>query len=139
MQSLTPQPRDARARQVLVEDLNAALDRLGLHVRPFGSSLSTLGFPNSDVDLLLAGHWNGVPAYQLDEGGRKALLRRAARRLYDCRGLVAGQITYVLHARVPLIKFVHARTGVECDLTLQSHDGALKGRFMAAVAALDAR
>lgn len=49
------------------------------------------------------------------------------------------QIEFVLHARIPLLKFVHGSTGIECDLTVQSYDGALKGRFMAAIAQLDTR
>jgi len=54
-------------------------------------------------------------------------------------GPILLQIEFILHARVPLLKFVHEETGVECDLTLQNYDGALKGRFMAAIAQLDTR
>ncbi|KAI8464273.1 MAG: hypothetical protein J3K34DRAFT_120977 [Monoraphidium minutum] len=136
--SLTPTESDHARRAHVIADLNAALSDLGLHVRPFGSTLSNMGFPDSDVDLLLAGDWRGGPPYLLPESGRKNLLRRVGALLYE-RRMVRGPIEFVLHARVPLIKFVHWSTGVECDLTLQSYDGALKGRFMAAIAQLDTR
>jgi DNA polymerase sigma len=122
----------------MVDDLNATLMPLRLHVRPFGSFLSNMGFPDSDVDLLLAGDWQGRPVYSLTDSGRRTVLRKVGIWLTN-RGAARGAVQYVLHARVPLIKFVHAGSGVECDLTLQSYDGALKGRFMGAVAQLDTR
>ncbi|GBF94199.1 hypothetical protein Rsub_06469 [Raphidocelis subcapitata] len=138
VQSLTPTESDTYLRDCVVDDLNAALQGMGLHVRPFGSFLSNMGFPDSDVDLLLAGTWRGQAPYQLPEPARKSLLRNVGGALKRQRA-VDGQIDYILHARVPLLKFVHAGSGIECDLTLQSYDGALKGRFMAAVANLDSR
>ncbi len=65
---------------------------MGLHVRPFGSFLSNMGFPDSDVDLLLAGSWRGAAPYQLPEGQRKGLLRKVGATLYS-RRIVRGNVS----------------------------------------------
>jgi len=78
-------------RERLVSDLNFVLSEMGLHVRPFGSSISNMGFPDSDVDLLLAGNWQGVPVYSLVEAQRKRLLRQVGAVLYRQR-VVRGEV-----------------------------------------------
>lgn len=92
LQNLTPKEHDRAKRQAVVDTLNEALSDMGLEVRPFGSFLSDMGFPDSDVDLLLAGEYRGMAPYLLPESGRKTLLRKVASRLYQ-RGAVRGSVS----------------------------------------------
>lgn len=75
----------------VVDELSEALADMGLHVRPFGSFLSSMGFPDSDVDLLLAGTWRGQAPYELPEAARKSLLRNVGGALRRQRA-VDGQV-----------------------------------------------
>ncbi|KAK8399468.1 hypothetical protein O3P69_003510 [Scylla paramamosain] len=70
-----------------------------------GSLATGLYLPDSDVDLTVLDQWQAPPLHQL----RDALVRR---------GVAAAASTTVLdRATVPLVKFVHAPTGLHVDVS----------------------
>lgn len=48
-------------------------------------------------------------------------------------------IALITHARVPVAKFVHAKFGVHCDLTVDNIKGVMNSKFIASLLSLDPR
>lgn len=92
----------------------------------FGSFPAGLYLPTADMDLVYVSdrHYNGGEAV-VDMSGRnanKSLLYKAARRLKDTK-LAANGHAQVIPARVPIIKFEDALTGLQVDISFENLSG----------------
>lgn len=96
-------------------------------ILPFGSSINGFGTMESDLDMVLVTGCNKMTKSQFSamELGRPDDAARAHIRnnLYTmsviARNWLQGvtDVTNVLNARVPIVKYVHALTQLECDLS----------------------
>ena len=69
---------------------------------------------------------------------QKAVLQ-AAGRLIEAQGGSRGRMQTIVQARVPVIKFTEASTGVQCDLTVCNDLAVVKSDFMRRIGGLDGR
>ncbi|KAG2501368.1 hypothetical protein HYH03_001158 [Edaphochlamys debaryana] len=145
-----PSPADDAIREATIARLQALLPEIfpppsAVQLVPYGSFVSECYTRTSDLDLALAGSvaagavgvaapgdWFGttlVPLEELPEAGFVALLTRLADEL-EARGVARGQVTRILEARVPIIKFVDAASGIECDFCVTTRGCDFKGAVM---------
>ena len=96
------------------------------HIEAFGSFPHKFYLPTADMDLVYISE-----AHDHDENRRmfepgdakqtKNVLWKIARKL-QYKGFAETK-NVVWKAKVPIIKFVHGRTGIECDLSLENKTG----------------
>ena len=61
-------------------------------------------------------------------------------RLLSClSGGIVHAIQPILRAKVPVVKFVHCNTGIECDISVENRDGMMKSEFMRICSHIDPR
>lgn len=97
-------------------------------VLPFGSSVNGFGRMQSDLDMILISNGNKVPANDLTAltfGHRDDASRNTIRNnLYVFSSIArhwlhgVTDVTTVLNARVPIIKYFHHLTQLECDVSM---------------------
>lgn len=97
-------------------------------VLPFGSSINGFGRMQSDLDMILISGGNKTNKSQfvsLELGRPDDQQRNIVRNnLYVLSSIVrhwlhgVSEVTPVLNARVPIIKYVQNLTGLECDLSM---------------------
>ncbi|GFR42713.1 hypothetical protein Agub_g3637 [Astrephomene gubernaculifera] len=143
-----PSAGDGAARQDAIQRLQALLQDIfpppcRLQLVPYGSFLSTCYSHGSDLDLALTGEMSlhvldygrstqrdaqvNVGRFTRDDCAR--LLQRLADEL-ERRGVTLGPVTRVLEARVPIIKFLEAGSGIECDICVTTRGCDFKGAVM---------
>ncbi|GIM15707.1 hypothetical protein Vretimale_18451 [Volvox reticuliferus] len=77
-----------------------------------------------------------VSLHKLDRRTKAQLLRDMGARLL-ANGLARrGAVEYILHARVPIVKFVEPNTGIEVDLCLGNDSTAFKAWSVAQMASI---
>ena len=113
-----PTAREVAQRARAVSELTDAVRAVwpGARLEVFGSQLTGLWLPSSDVDAVVFGAVGARPLRQL-----AAELRR--------RDLVSF-LELVESARVPIIKLVHAATGVPMDVSFDIDSGLRTGRLI---------
>ncbi|GFR51008.1 hypothetical protein Agub_g13335 [Astrephomene gubernaculifera] len=158
-----PSQDDHDKRVRLIKDIHESLQRLdraeNLRIVPFGSFVSSFYDSKSDLDLAVCGSVPpptrrdeeklrddrrsesqrdvGIPLHKLHRAERSKLLRGVANQLL-ADGIAAPDSTiFLLHARVPLIKFTDQRSGIAVDLCLGSDDVAFKAWSVAQVASIN--
>ncbi|CAI5467721.1 unnamed protein product [Closterium sp. Yama58-4] len=116
---------------------------------PFGSYEMGLSSNTSDLDLslevspppsLAPSFAAGMMAEPRTRDAKIAVLRRVAaviRRME--RGGQVERVEVVFRAIVPVVKFVHSRSLVECDISVANRDGVFKSRFIRFVSSIDPR
>ncbi|XP_069703599.1 poly(A) RNA polymerase, mitochondrial isoform X1 [Periplaneta americana] len=122
----------SRLRFLTARQIELALAGLFPHVKalPFGSSVNGFGRATCDLDVVLLPDCE-VPSddCRLVFHAKAALMggRPQTQRLMEtlgdvCQLLLPGcsHVRRVLQARVPIIKFKHELTGIECDLSLDN-------------------
>ncbi|GAB0491764.1 hypothetical protein MMPV_003019 [Pyropia vietnamensis] len=113
---MAPTTAEEAAREALVTTLRRVIRELwpAARVELFGSYATRLYLPTSDVDVCIM----GAP----DEffGGRDRLETVAA-ALERVPGLV--RTVRIIRARVPLVKLIHAASGVACDISFDQANG----------------
>ncbi|XP_028155931.1 poly(A) RNA polymerase, mitochondrial-like [Ostrinia furnacalis] len=135
----------ARQLEVIFESLYA-----NIAVRPFGSSVNGFGKMGCDLDLVLTnvvtkemsdGNKRLVFQEKRCEGGRGAWQRQLelAAELLELRAAGATRVTRILHARVPIVKYAHELTGVDCDLCYSNTSGVYMSELLWALGSLDER
>ncbi|WIA16898.1 hypothetical protein OEZ85_013825 [Tetradesmus obliquus] len=142
-------------QQLVAEALPAALH---CSVETFGSFRAGLHLPGSDLDFAVNAwvtHTVPVPADDSFDGQQQQqqvavevhewapleqqyLLADLADAL-EAKGLVQGQVERVLHARVPVIKAVHAATGLACDFSISRPECTFKAEMQKLWGSLDRR
>lgn len=116
--SLTAEER--RVRQNVVDDLRQLTQSVwpGSRVLVYGSELTGLCLPSSDLDLAVLGATERAPE----------CLRRLAKCLRQS-GRVSN-MEVIESAKVPIIKVVHVDGGVAADLSFNTVDGVTTGWLM---------
>ncbi|CAN9104210.1 unnamed protein product [Alternaria alternata] len=128
---VAPKPFEHEQRNRLVNRVNSAMGQRRFpqengRILCFGSFPAGLYLPTADMDLVYVSdrHYNGGEAV-VDMSGRnanKSLLYKAARRLKDTK-LAANGHAQVIPARVPIIKFEDALTGLQVDISFENLSG----------------
>lgn len=146
---LQPTPQDYQARKTAVNFVNGLVrDKLSVgdvkkrygvcHARAFGSFTMDMFTPTSDLDISLNVE-HGVDTFTREE--RIKVLKKLTKLLYGlqaCGGLVSD-IQPVLRAKVPVVKFTHCKTGIECDISAENGDGITKSEFLRIFSSIDPR
>ena len=117
-QAFQPTREEAEARAELLERIRALVNDLwpGAEVKPFGSYATGLYLPSSDVDIVVFGM--GLET----KPSRVAGLEQLAQRLEAAEWPVT-ELEVIGKAKVPIVKFVDARSGVHVDICLEVRDG----------------
>ncbi|GLC54129.1 hypothetical protein PLESTB_000827000 [Pleodorina starrii] len=149
--SREPGEHDGAARQGAIERLQSLLrdpylfpPPSRLHLVPYGSFLSSCYSRSSDLDLALTGEvaeavvgqregfapGPAVPLELLTREDCVELLRRLANAL-EGRQMTRGSVDRKpLDARVPIIKFEEAVSGIECDVCVTTRGCDFKASIM---------
>lgn len=118
-----PQEFEHNVRNKLVEQLRDMIKGSfpDAEVCPFGSFMSGLYLPTGDMDIVICSRGflrGGPPTLNF----RKQLFK--FRALLERRNLAEeGTIQLILHAKVPLVKYVDRRTGLRVDISFERYDG----------------
>ena len=102
----------------------------------FGSSVNGLGFKGSDIDVYV-GSKNGQDLnsnIQQQKMGRQIL-----DKLQNCQKSDINGVEGILSATVPIIKFVHSKSGLECDLSFSNRRAMINSRFIKMCLEIDSR
>ncbi|KAG2430258.1 hypothetical protein HXX76_010356 [Chlamydomonas incerta] len=161
VQATSPTEDAHRKRTWLIASIESALKhRIGvqdLRVQPYGSFVSQQYNASSDLDLALCGFipaaklkpaalaeiYRGepeeelVPLHKLDKRSKATLLRDAGYRLQGSGVASRDSMEFVLHARVPIVKFADRATGIEVDLCLGNEATSFKAWSVARVAEIN--
>ena len=135
---VSPTPGERRARATALGDVTRVLKGLfpGCTVATFGSELTGLCLPSSDLDMACLGTPSApLPAVKRGafmgggfKGSAASPLHRFAKELRG-QGLVS-QLEVVHGAKVPIVKLVHATTQVSADVCFDETSGLQTGWFM---------
>ncbi|GLC47515.1 hypothetical protein PLESTB_001763300 [Pleodorina starrii] len=159
VQACTPTLDDHNKRVSLIERIQRSLHRVGhvenLRVIPYGSFVSQFYTSTSDLDLAICGTYplqrlkpgsradifhggpeGDVSLHKLDRRTKAQLLREVGGRLLGAGLARRNSVEYILHARVPIVKFVDPVTGIEVDLCLGNADTGFKAWSVAQVASI---
>ena len=103
---IKPRPSEVRMRKDVVCRVKAVIHSLWplAKVEPFGSFVTGLYLPTSDIDLVVLGRWPVIPLFTLEE----ALLK------HDIA--VEGTILTLDKTTVPIVKFLDKKTEVGVDI-----------------------
>jgi non-canonical poly(A) RNA polymerase PAPD5/7 len=122
-------PRDFEhaVRADVITRLQKALERLepGGRLKPFGSFAAGLYLPTGDMDLVfLRPSFRGT---RISSTGKLAKPRietvTTFTRFIRNQGLAQGNVKPILHAKVPIIKFVERISGLKVDLSFDNDTG----------------
>ena len=110
-------------RSELVQDLknfcrNAFRDA---EVYPFGSFPSGLYLPTGDMDLVLMS--DGYASGRAAKYCTKTFLYRFRGQLVNHRIAWENEIELIVHAKVPLVKFIEHKTGLKVDVSFENSTG----------------
>ena len=133
-----PQDFEQEVRMDVISRLQKAFSKveLGCQVKPFGSFAASLYLPIGDMDLVLMTASSSRSRFPTNP---KHLLF-FVRSLLEREGLaVDGSLQAIAKAKVPIVKFVDAVTGLKVDLSFNNETGivanntfhAWKGQFPA--------
>ena len=122
-------PRDfeQEVRADLIVRLQKDFERLepGGRLRPFGSFAAGLYLPTGDMDLVfLRSSFRGT---RISSNGKlakpKIEMVSSFARFIRNQGLAQGMVKPILHAKVPIIKFVERVSGLRVDLSFDNDTG----------------
>ncbi|KAK8816172.1 hypothetical protein WA556_001117 [Blastocystis sp. ATCC 50177/Nand II] len=115
---LEPTNFDKFIRQKVIEDVTAVIKKAlpESEVYPFGSYLTNLCLPNSDLDLM-------VTCYE-----SKKYLKIVENAIK--RSGIGMRVVVISHARVPLVKFQHVRTHINVDISFNQASSLLTSAYV---------
>ncbi|KAG6454234.1 poly(A) RNA polymerase, mitochondrial [Manduca sexta] len=141
-----------RLRYMVARQLETVFESMyaNVAVRPFGSSVNGFGKMGCDLDLVLT---NVVTDEMSDpskrlifqekkcEGGRSPWQRHMelVAETLELRVPGATRVHRILHARVPIVKFAHYFTDMECDLCYNNVSGVYMSELLWMYGTLDPR
>ncbi|KAM3959697.1 poly(A) RNA polymerase, mitochondrial [Aphomia sociella] len=141
-----------RLRYMVARQLEMVFKSLyaNIALRPFGSSVNGFGRMGCDLDLVLSNNLteemsdpNKRLVYQekKSEGGRGPWQRHMELlgELLESRVVGAARIQRILHARVPIVKYTHEFTDVDCDLCYNNLSGVYMSELLWLYGSLDPR
>lgn len=129
------------ARKELINRLTHTIDELfegKVKLDLFGSCASNLSSKSSDLDFCLTYRDSAFETSSRDllERDHLSILSKLDKRLHDQN---YGDVTTILSARVPIVKFHDSRTGIECDLAVRAGKHKLKSRLLQLFTTIDHR
>ena len=114
----------------------------------FGSSASGMHNRGADLDVCIDGNIVQAPRNSWEGQKRKklsAVVRFSKQKFLHCladeleqRG-VASETEKIIHARIPVFKYVDRETGVACDIVVGGEDARIKSSMLSVLATLDWR
>jgi DNA polymerase sigma len=104
-------------------------------LQPFGSLATGLALPDSDFDLVLVVPSSGRQRRRFGRAESVQLLRALASRLRAQEPDLVRKVVFISHARVPIVKFVDARSGFQVDVSAAQNSGLHSTRLVQAVLA----
>lgn len=120
---IRPRKFEHYMRQQLVSNLQAAMTASVQFryatVFPFGSFVTSLYLPTSDMDLVICNQAGRPPMI-----GQKWLWKFRS-FLEDCRLCAPGSIEVIGKAKVPLVKYIDRSTGLSVDVSFENMSGVL--------------
>ncbi|KAL2162340.1 hypothetical protein VTH06DRAFT_7253 [Thermothelomyces fergusii] len=120
---IKPRDFEERLRNELVQDLKQFCRRVfrDAEVYPFGSFPSGLYLPTADMDMVFMSdaYANGGPA----KYHTKSFLHRFRGQLVNHKVAWENEIELILHAKVPLVKFIEHKTGLKVDVSFENNTG----------------
>ncbi|XP_026730146.1 poly(A) RNA polymerase, mitochondrial-like isoform X2 [Trichoplusia ni] len=141
-----------RLRYMVARQVECVFESLyaNIAVRPFGSSVNGFGKMGCDLDLVLtntlteemsSAHKRLVFQDKRCEGGRSPRQRHmeSVAELLELRVPGAARLQRILHARVPIVKFAHDYTDLDCDLCYNNMSGVHMSSLLWSLGGLDAR
>ncbi|XP_069618070.1 terminal uridylyltransferase 7 isoform X2 [Ranitomeya imitator] len=130
-----PTSLEDQAREHIRYDLEDFIKRefKGARLNLFGSSKNGFGFKQSDLDICMT--FEGLEtAEELDSIKTIEELARHLRRHQGLRNILP-----ITTAKVPIVKFYHARSGLEGDISLYNTLALHNTLLLASYAAIDSR
>ncbi|KAL1509809.1 hypothetical protein ABEB36_004490 [Hypothenemus hampei] len=117
------QPNNSESHKKLnqvCQDINKAVARHYPQVKvlPFGSRITGLDFSNSDIDIYLGN------MYYADEMTHLKQIRTCLREYRGFGGCL------LIPATVPIIKCIHFKTGIKCDLNIKNVLGVCNSQLV---------
>jgi non-canonical poly(A) RNA polymerase PAPD5/7 len=120
---IKPRDFEERLRNELVQELKQFCRRVfrDAEVYPFGSFPSGLYLPTADMDMAFMsdGYVNGGAA----KYSTKTSLHRFKGQLMNHKIAWEDEIELILHAKVPLVKFIEHKTGLKVDVSFENDTG----------------
>lgn len=116
-------------------------------VYPFGSTVNGLAFKGCDLDVNV--DLGEIPASSVSSAGPSAQsqipvslteaqkVRIAANLLREIPN--CSRIVPISQARVPIVKFVHRVTGIQCDISFKNKSAVLNSEFIRFCSEVDSR
>ncbi|XP_072260174.1 terminal uridylyltransferase 7 [Pyxicephalus adspersus] len=131
----SPSALEGKAREHIRQDLEDFIRRefLGARLNLFGSSKNGFGFIESDLDICMT--FDGLETAEDLDSIR--MIEELAKHLRKHQGL--RNILPITTAKVPIVKFYHARSGLEGDISLYNTLALQNTRLLASYAAIDPR
>lgn len=123
---IKPRQFEERLRAKVVEDLNKVviLRLRGFNdcsMYPFGSYMSGLYLPTGDMDIAFCSR--GYIHGGVQRAPSKSQIRKFADFVRSERLAVNNKVEGILHARVPLVKYVDKKTGLKMDISFENTSG----------------
>lgn len=92
-----------------------------IQVHPFGSTLTGLGFNNSDIDVFLSN-------VKETEDAEIECLHIVKRLLNNSKRF--GNCFVIPGAKIPIVKCVHSSTGIKCDINIKNMLGVCNSKLI---------
>ncbi|KAL2144008.1 hypothetical protein VTI28DRAFT_9690 [Corynascus sepedonium] len=120
---IKPRDFEERLRNELVQDLKQFCRRVfrDAEVYPFGSFPSGLYLPTADMDMAFMSDAylrGGYAKYHT-----KTFLYRFRGQLVNHKVAWEDEIELIVHAKVPLVKFIEHKTGLKVDVSFENNTG----------------
>lgn len=120
---IRPRDFEQRLRSELVQGLKDFCRQVfrDAEVYPFGSFPSGLYLPTADMDMVFMS--DRYAAGGAAKYATKTSLHRFKAQLINHRMAWENEIELILHAKVPLVKFIEHRTGLKVDVSFENNTG----------------
>uniref|UniRef100_H3DEU5 Terminal uridylyl transferase 7 n=1 Tax=Tetraodon nigroviridis TaxID=99883 RepID=H3DEU5_TETNG len=130
-----PDELEMGVRELILKDLETFIRRQlpAARLQLFGSSKNGFGFKQSDLDICMV--LEGQES--INDVDCIALIESLARLLRKHSGV--KNVLPITTAKVPIVKFYHAQTGLEGDISLYNTLALHNTRLLASYAAIDRR
>ena len=106
----------------------------------FGSSVNGLGFKGSDIDVYVGSE--NIKDIDTNIQRQLKMGRQILDKLQNCQNSDMNElygVEGILSATVPIIKFVHSKSGIECDLSFSNRRALINSRFIKMCLEVDSR
>lgn len=120
---IRPRPYEHAVRRYVIQCIRNLIYNIShdTDVRVFGSFAAELYLPTSDIDLVVISHnyaQRDTPQY-----ASKGFLYRVAAAIKNAGIAEHGSVSCILKAKVPLVKYIDAATGLAIDLSFENKSG----------------